>query len=116
MPFQYSGNHVTLGAANSNLTGSTWFVDDFRQLSLSIHSSTASASRYTIVGSNLDGFRLALGNASPTVSNESWSHVTVVTSQGIFTIDPGFRWIAAFRDPVSVSATSNVTVIFNGRT
>ncbi len=116
MPFQYSGNHITLGAADSALTGSTWFVGDFRQMSLSIHSSTASASRYTVVGSNLDGFNTALGNASPTASNESWSIVTTVTSQGIFTIDPGFRWISAFRDNVSVSATSNTTIIFNGRT
>ena len=106
--------HVALGNDTSNLTGAISWVGDFNQLTVSVHSSTGSASRYTIVGSNQDGFREALGTASQLVNNAAWSLVTVLTGQGIYSITPGFRWINGFRDNISVSAASNVTMIFNG--
>lgn len=107
--------HVALGAANSDRTGAIWYTGDFNEISVSIQSSTASASRYTIVGTNADGFQSALGTPSPTVPSGGWSILTTLVSEGMYTVAPGARWITAYRDNVSVSASSNVTVTFAGR-
>lgn len=118
MSLPLSFRHVALGAADSSLTGAAWFTGDFRQLTVSIRSSTASASRYTFIGTNDDGFAAVLGTPLQTVPSGGWSILTTVTAQGLYTFDPtaGFRWINVFRDTISVSASSNVTVTFAGRT
>ena len=94
------------------------FVGDLRQLTISIRSSTGSASRYTFVGSNEDGFQAALSTPSPTIPNGNWSIVTVLTAQGLYAFDPmvGFRWLNCYRDSISVSASSNCTIVLAGRT
>ena len=107
--------HVALGAANSNLTGAIWYTGDFNEISVSIQSSTASASRYTIIGTNADGFQSALGTPSQTVPAGGWSILTTLLGEGMYTVAPGARWITAFRDTISVSANSNVTMTFAGR-
>jgi len=113
-----SMRHKLLGADTSNVTGTPWFVGDLRQLTISIQTSTASASRFTFVGTNDDGFQAALGTPSMLVPNANWSIVTVLTNQGLVVFDPapGFRWINGFRPDYGVSATSNVTVTLAGRT
>lgn len=108
----YTQFQTNLGAANSNLTGQPWFVGDAATLTVSIQSSTGSASRYTILGSNADGFQTALGTPSQTVPAGGWSFITAITSQGLYTIDPGFRWINSVRTVIDTSATSNVTITF----
>ena len=109
-------SHVALGADTSNRTGAPWLVADFAHLTVSVESSTASASRYTIIGTNDDGLRSALDTASPTVPSGGWSIVTTIVQQGLYGFDvSGFRWLNAYRDAISVSAASNATVLFNGR-
>lgn len=108
----YSQYQVNLGAANSNLTGSAWYVGDAATITVSIQSSTGSASRYTILGSNADGFTAALGTPSQTVPAGGWSIVTALTAQGVYTIDPGLRWLTSVRTVIDTSASSNVTIIF----
>ncbi len=115
---QVQGNfrHPILGADTSNLTGRPWFVGDFHYLTVSIQSSTASSSRYTIVATNDDGLQSALGIPSQTVPANGWSIVSAIVNQGIYGFDVlGFRWVNMFRDGFSVSATSNVTIALAAR-
>lgn len=107
---------VVLGADTSNLTGRPMFVGDFHYLTVSIQSSTASASRYTMVGTNADGFQTALPTPSQTVPANGWSIVSTIVNQGLFAFDVmGFRWVNIFRDNISVSAVSNATVVLAAR-
>ena len=108
--------HVALDASTSNLTGAPMFVGDFHHLTVSIQSSTASASRYTMVGTNADGFSAALPTPSQTVPANGWSVVSTIVNQGLFAFDVmGFRWVNIFRDGISVSAASNATVVLAAR-
>lgn len=103
--------HTALDVTTSNLTGRPWFVGDFRQLTLSIESQTNAASRYTVIGTNDDGFREALGTPLQTAPTDGWSIVTVLTAQGVYSVDPGLRWLNVFRP-----SASSATVVLNGRT
>ena len=105
----YTQRFVLLGASTSSTTNETFpvFVGDFRQLALSIESSTGSASRYTLYGSLENGFNASLRAAS-------FSAVTAVTAAGDYTLDPGLRWVYAQRDTISVSASSNATITLAG--
>lgn len=102
--------HINLGVNTSLRTGSPYFVGDARQLTVSIETQTNTASLFTIFGSNENGFQSALGTANPTVNADGWSHITVIQLQGLYTIDPGFRWIMAGRP-----SASSATIIFAGR-
>ena len=65
-------------------------------------------------GTNLDGFTSTLSTALATASNNTWSILTAITGQGLFVIDPGFRWVNAIRDTSASGQTaSNITVVFN---
>ena len=101
----YSKQQVLLGlASDSSGTSPAIFVGDARLLSLSRVTSTGSASNLTVSLSNDDGFTAAI---------TSWSVVTILPNQGIFTIDPGARWLRAERALISISQTSNETVALN---
>jgi hypothetical protein len=102
----YSKEQVLLGAASdSSGTSPSIFVGDVRLLSVSIQTSTASASNVSISLSNDDGFRAAV---------QHWSVVTVLPNQGIFTIDPGARWLKAERANIAMGSTaSNATIQLN---
>ena len=89
--------------SSSSGTGLACYVGDARLLTLSVQSSTASASRFTISGSNANGFQAAIGEAT-------WSVMTTVLNSGIYTIDPGARWIRAEQPAHSLSATSGNTL------
>lgn len=103
----YSRNEVLLGAANSNFTSPAYLIGDFRQASLSWQTSTGSASVLTVQLSNADGFTSAIPEAA-------WSTGTLLTSQGMQTIDPGVKWLRVIRDSIQVSASSNATVTLFG--
>jgi hypothetical protein len=99
----YSNSKVLLGSGSSG-TSPDVFVGDCRLLSISIQTSTGSASNVTIALSNDHGFNAAVAFRST---------VTVLPNQGIYAIDPGARWIRAERAAIGVSSTSNVTIILS---
>ena len=116
-----TGRQVALGADTSNVTSPPWLVVDWRQMSISVETGSAFASRITVQGTNLDGFKSTLSSAggfgNSTVPVGNWSHVTIITGQGLFTIDPGFRWICVIRPTQGSGQTaSNITVTLVGRT
>lgn len=92
--------------SNSSGTGLPHFVGDARLLTLSIQTSTASASRFTISGSNADGFQASIPDAS-------FSVLTTIVAPGLYTIDPGARWLRAEQPVFSLSATSANTLTLN---
>jgi len=105
----YGRNKVMLGNSSdlsSTITSNAQLVDSFRQLSVSIQTSGTSARNVRIYGTNADGLETAL-------VDDNFSLVTTIPQAGIYTIDPGMRWIKADRNPFSVasqSAASNTTV------
>jgi hypothetical protein len=99
----YANHNVMLGSGSSG-TSPDVFVGDCRLLSVSIQTSTGSASNVSIALSNDDGFAATVGFRSI---------VTVLPNQGIYAIDPGARWIRAERAAIGISSTSNVTVILS---
>ncbi len=99
----YTKSQVILDS-NSSGTGQAVFVGDARLLTVSIQSSTGSASRFTFEASNDDGFQSAIA---------FWSTLTTITGQGIYTIDPGARWVRAQQPAFSLSATSANTITLN---
>ena len=101
----YNTDKVLLGSGSSGSSPSI-FVGDARLLSLSVQTSTGSASNVTVRLSNADGFAEAIPAAS-------WSAVTVLDADGIFTIDPGARWLMAERANIAISAASNTTVLLS---
>lgn len=101
----YARPKVILGqagiASSSTGTSNPTFVGDCRLLTISIMTQVAGASVITVSLSNNNGFQ----------SNDSaffWSTVTILPAQGIFTIDPGARWLRAER-----ASGSTATVILN---
>ena len=102
----HSRDKVLLGnASGSSGTSPNIFVGDCRLLTVSIQTSTGSASNVTVSLSNSDGFR---------DSTLVYSVVTVIPQQGIFTIDPGARWLRAERANIAMGSTaSHATVILN---
>jgi hypothetical protein len=90
--------------SNSSGTGTAHFVGDARLVTVSVITSTGSASRFTISLSNDNGLQAAVVN---------WSIATTLVNTGIFTIDPGARWIRAEQPVFSLSATSANTLFLN---
>jgi hypothetical protein len=99
----YTRSQVILNSSSSG-TGTAHFVGDARLITVSIVTSTASASKVTFSLSNDDGFQSAIVN---------WSLATALPNAGIFTIDPGGRWLRAEQADIALSATSAVTVTLN---
>ena len=105
----YGRNKVMLGndsVLSSRITSNAQLVDGYRQLSISIQTSGTSARNVRVYGTNADGLTSALVDGN-------FSLVTSIPNAGIYTIDPGMRWIRTDRNPFSVasqSAASNTTV------
>lgn len=93
---------VILNSSSSG-TGTPCFVGDARLITVSIQTSTGSASRFTTSLSNADGFQAS-------IPDTSWSVVTTILNSGVYTIDPGARWIRMEQPNFALSATSAVTV------
>jgi hypothetical protein len=102
----HSKQQILLGRdSNSSGTSPSIFVGDCRLLSVSVQTSTGSASNITISLSNDDGFQESIA---------FWSAVTTLPARGIYTIDPGFRWLRAERANIAMgSSASNTTVLLN---
>ncbi len=78
-------------AQSSTFTTASVLVADFDNLTVSWATDTAAASTYTIQGTNVDGFGAVIAEAD-------WSDITAMTAQGIFTVDPGVRWVRGLRN------------------
>ena len=103
--------HVVFDPNTSASTGSQWLAADARQITLSIQTAVPAASRFTVIGTNDDGLRTALGTPLHTVDSGGWSIVTVVTAPGLYNIAAGLRWLNVFR-----ASGSTDTATFHGRT
>lgn len=115
MPYgPVSRQQILLGANTSNQTGAVALCQDYAFISISIQSTASNGSRWTVIGSNDDGFAKALGTPSQTVSQNGWSIITTIVNQGVYTISAPIRWLNVFRD--GVSAASMTTITLAGRT
>ena len=102
--------HVVFDPSTSVSTGSPWLAADAAQITLSIQTAVPAASRFTVIGTNDDGLRTALGTPLHTVDAGGWSIVTVLTAPGLYNIAPGLRWLNVFR-----ASGSTDTATFHGR-
>lgn len=120
----YTRTKTLLGADTSNVTSAPYFTGDFRQMTISVTTGSAFASRITVQASNADGFQSTLssggGYGNSTIPSGVWSHLTVilpVSAANVFSIDTIPRWICVVRPTQASGQTaSNNTVIVTGRT
>jgi hypothetical protein len=101
------GPRIVLDGSSDNSsvrTSNPVLVADWRQITVSVQTQGTGASRYSIWATNYEGFQTALAEAN-------WSTITAIVAQGIYTIDPGMRFLRATRSAID----SQGTVIFHGR-
>lgn len=89
---------------NSAITSVAALVADWQIQTLSWETVTGSASTLTVQGSLADGLQAAVPAAT-------WSNLTMLTAAGMYTVDPGSRWIRVVRG----SPESASTVLIAGR-
>lgn len=92
MPRSYTKNIALFDgtSGDSTTTTSAWqMVADFDVLSVSWNTDTGTASRLTLEGSNDLGTTSAIANSST---------LTGITVQGLYTVDPGVRFIRGIRN------------------
>lgn len=89
-------------ANSSTYTSSDHYVADYRQMSVSWATNGGVASVLTLTGSNDDGLRASIN---------TYSTLSAIVAQGMYTIDPGPRWIRAER----ASTESQAIVFIQGR-
>lgn len=88
----------------STYTSGPYLVADLRDYqALSWETVAAVASNLTVQGTLMSG-------ATQTLREADWSTLSVAAAQGLFTIDPGSRYIRVIRPAVN----SLSTVIFHG--
>ena len=110
--------HVLINSASTSTSG--WvFTGDLRQISLSFLSSASlGPSRFTVEGSNADGFQAA--DLPGTTSSVNASLITGVNmigvTPGVVVVDPGPRWLRVSVAPANHSTASSTTIILAGRT
>lgn len=75
-------------AKSSTFTSEDFLLADYRYIAISVVTSDAAASRLTLTSSFEDGFNSSLVTRSV---------VTTITVPGVYTIDPGLRWLRAER-------------------
>ena len=90
---------------SSTYTSNPILIVDYASMSLSYVTNVASASTLTVWQSDDDGLTVAL-------SEPSWSVVTSLTGKGLYTIDPGARWLRT----TCPSLDSTTTIILQGWT
>jgi len=73
---------------SSTYTSDWHLIADYERITASWLTDAAVASPLTIQGSNDDGLRASITNTS---------NISVVAAAGVFTIDPGNRWLRAKR-------------------
>lgn len=92
------------GVAESALTSNVMFWGDAAMITVSLTTSSATASRWTIEGYEGDdaaGFRTAI----PAASAAGWQVVKTLTAQGYHSIDTIPRWARFLRTPSHSSIT-----------
>jgi hypothetical protein len=94
-------------ANSSDVTSNAVLTADWNIVTLSWQTGTGSASTLTAQGSLSEGL---LSTSSP-IQEAEWSTLTTLTTAGIFTVDPGARWIRVLRG----SPESESTVFIGGR-
>lgn len=96
MPFSGVKRFDLYNGLGSDVTSSTFFVGDAREMTLQIQ--VGSTSTVTVQGSNATGFRVA-------IEEDSWSALTTwnVTEAEMINIEPGFRWLRCQRNGSSAS-------------
>ena len=117
-PF-YSRSGVMLGST-STATSTPIFVGDFKTISFSWQSKASlGASRFTVWGSNADGFQ-AQDLAPNTSLSTGWSvfsGVNMIGAPGVVTFaNPGIRWARTSVDVLTMSAASYTTLTYNATT
>lgn len=91
-------------ANSSTYTSPAYLVQEAATISVSIQTVVATASTFTIQGSNDHG----LDNSTATVAN--WSTITALTAFPFLgTVDSGVRWIRFQRTSVESNATVQMT-------
>ena len=94
--------NLAFNSANSSTYTSSWYnVADAATLSVSWNTAVAVSSILTIQGSNNDGLQSAINDIST---------VTAIATPGIYTIDPGIRWIRFQRFSNESTATTLLAV------
>ena len=107
--------------STSTATSTPWFVGDFNIITVSFASKASlGASRFTLYGSNADGFQLADLATSGSLTT-GWSTYTGVNMVGLtpgeITLNSNttkVRWLRASVDVLGQSAASYTTIIFAG--
>ena len=94
---------VLESATSSTRTSVAVLVADWRQITASLK--TAGTGTHTLQATDADGFQSAIAEGD-------WSNISTVGAAGLFTIDPGMRWLRW----VKPAADSLATVILAGRT
>jgi hypothetical protein len=91
MPFQIQRRFTLFDGSSgesSTYTSTAQYVGDYAYMSVSWATDIAAASTLTLQGSNDDGFSAAIVN---------WSTVSAIKAPGLYTVDPGFRWLRGQR-------------------
>ena len=89
MPYSIRHDFFDGASANSSTyTSGAYCVADLRQMAVSVATSTTSASILTLQASHQDGF---------TATITTWSDLTALSVAGVYTVDPGMRWMRAQR-------------------
>lgn len=78
-----------MSANSSNRTSNAALIADARQITLSVQTVAAVASVYSVHMTNANGF-------SSAIAEGDWSNVSGV-QRGVFTLDPGARFLRVIR-------------------
>lgn len=103
MGFYPPSRPVTLleaaSANSSTYTSEALLVVDYPHAqSISVITADTGASRFTLQGTLEDGFAAA-------IDTDSWSDLTVITAGGLYTVDPGVRWVRMLRSALESTST-----------
>jgi hypothetical protein len=78
-------------------------IADLQEISLSLQTSGATTtSRFTVWITNSDGFQSPIAEAD-------WSTITAINAPGVYTVDPGGRWLRVTRSALDSQGTCRVT-------
>lgn len=97
------------GLAQSIVTGNPLYSGDAAAASFSIVTSSATASRWTVLG--YDGLNAQAGfmTALPPVDTNNWNPIKAVSAAGYGSFDTLSKWCVFLRTPSASSTTISVT-------
>ena len=113
-----SFSHTLIDSASTSTSG--WvYTGDYRQITVSFLSSgSLGPSRFTLQGSNANGFQTAdLPSATGMANVSLVTGVNMIgVTPGVVVVDPGVRWMRATVAPANHSTASSTTILLAGRT